>query len=162
MMDAGIRFSELLLYTDQETNRWKDWCATHPEALDTACDVAKAGTVRGLLLHIFATELFFARAVLDLPKLDWEKLKPQTVDELFAVSEEARAKLREFMDQAQPADWEELKDLGFGSLKASRRKMVAQALWHGIHHRAQLAAFLRQQGFDGMWVHDLILSDAMA
>ena len=113
------------------------------------------------LLHIFATELFFARFVLDLPKLDWENLKPQGVDELFAVSEEARGMFRQFIDKAQPADWDEVKDLGFQGFKASRRKMVAQALWHGIHHRGQLATLLRQQGFDGMWNHDLILTPVM-
>jgi uncharacterized damage-inducible protein DinB len=39
--------------------------------------------------------------------------------------------------------------------------MVAQAFLHGIHHRGQLATFLRQQGLDGMWVHDLILTNVM-
>jgi uncharacterized damage-inducible protein DinB len=39
--------------------------------------------------------------------------------------------------------------------------MVAQALLHGVHHRAQLATFLRQEGFGGLWMHDLIASDVM-
>jgi uncharacterized damage-inducible protein DinB len=161
-MDPGITFAELLQYTEQETKHWKDWFAAHPDALDRPCDVAKAGTVRGLLLHIFATELFFAYAVLDLTKPDWEKLPSQAVDELFGVSEEARGKFQEFFAKAQPGDWNEVKNLGFANLKASKRKMVAQAFLHGINHRAQIAMLLRQQGFDGMWVHDLILSDFMA
>ncbi len=160
-MDPGITFTELLQYAETETKRWKDWFATHPEALDRPCDVAKAGTVRGLLLHIFATELFFAHAVLDFAQPDWEKLPSQTVDQLFGVSDEARRKFREFFAKAQPDDWDEIKDLGFGNLKASKRKMVAQALLHGVHHRGQLATFLRQQGFEGMWVHDVILTDVM-
>lgn len=161
-MDRGITFTELLEYTERETKRWQEWFAAHPEALDQPCDVAKAGTVRGLLLHIFATELFFAHAVLDLARLDWEKLPSQTVDELFGVSDDARRKFQEFLAKAQAGDWNEVKDLGFGNLKASKRKMVAQALLHGIHHRGQLATFLRQQGFDGLWVHDLILTNVMA
>jgi uncharacterized damage-inducible protein DinB len=48
--------------------------------------------------------------------------------------------------------------LGFSDLKASRRKMVAQAVLHGIHHRGQLATFLRQQGLKQDWIHDFILS----
>lgn len=33
-MDAGIRFGELLEYEEQETKRWKEWFAAHPEALE--------------------------------------------------------------------------------------------------------------------------------
>jgi uncharacterized damage-inducible protein DinB len=161
-LDAGITFAELLQYTDDETQHWKQWFAAHPNALDCACDVAKAGTVRKLLLHIFATELFFARAVLDLPKPDWEKLPSGTLDELFGVHDEACEKFREFMARAQSNDWNGAKSLGFRDLKASKRKMVAQALLHGVNHRAQLATFLRQQGFDGLWVHDLIMTEVMS
>jgi uncharacterized damage-inducible protein DinB len=161
MDEPGITFSELLQYTELETKRWKDWFATHPLALDRPCDVAKTGTVRGLLLHIFATELFFAHAVLDLKAFDWEKLPSQTIDQLFGVSDDARRKLQEFFAKAQSDDWDEIRDLGFGNFKASKRKMVAQALLHGVHHRGQLATFLRQQGFDGMWVHDLIVTNVM-
>ena len=160
-MDAGISFAELLHYTEDETQQWKQWLAEHPEALDRPCDIAKAGTVRKLLLHIFAAELHFARAVNDLPRLDWEKLPSSTLDELFGVHDEACAKFNEFFSRAQASDWNEIKDLGFRDLKASRRKMVSQALLHGVHHRAQLATFLRQQGFEGLWLHDLILSKVM-
>ena len=142
-MDPGITFTELLQYTELETGRWKEWFTAHPQALDRPCDVAKAGTVRGLLLHIFATELFFAQSVLDLTQPDWEKLPAQTVDELFGVSDDAHRKFKEFFAKAQPCDWDEIKELGSGKMKASKRKMVTQALLHGVQHRAQLATFLR-------------------
>ncbi|HXY13584.1 MAG TPA: DinB family protein [Terriglobales bacterium] len=161
IVGPGITFTELLKYTEQETKRWKQWFAAHPEALDRPCDVAKVGSIRGLLLHIFATELHFAHTVLDLPQPDWQKLPAQTVDELFALSEDALRKFLEFLDKAQPGDWDKMKDLGHGNLKASKRKIVAQALLHGIHHRGQLATLLRQLGFDGTWIHDLILTDVM-
>jgi uncharacterized damage-inducible protein DinB len=160
-MDSGITFVELLNYTETETKRWKDWFATHTQVLDRPCDIAKAGTDRALLLHIFTAELVFANAVLDLPRPDRQTLPSQTVDELFGISEEARGKFREFFDRAQPDDWKQVRSLGVGDLKASKRKIVAQAFLHGVHHRGQLATYLRQQGFDGMWVHDLILSSAM-
>jgi len=160
-MDAGITFAELLQYTEEETQHWKQWFAEHPEALDLPCDVAKAGTVRKLVLHIFTAELVFANAVLNLPRPDWEKLLSGTLGELFGVHDDAFRKFHEFCSRAQPGDWTEVKDLGFRDMKASRRKMVAQALLHGVHHRAQLATFLRQQGFDGLWLHDLILSKVM-
>jgi uncharacterized damage-inducible protein DinB len=160
-MDAGIRFGELLEYEERETKRWKEWFAAHPEALERRCDIASAGTVRGLLAHMFATELHFAHAVLDLPEPDWGKLRGQGLDPLFEVAEETRGKLQEFVAEAQPGDWAAVKELGSGKLKASKRKMVAQALLHGVHHRAQLATFLRQEGLGELWVHDLIASDVM-
>jgi uncharacterized damage-inducible protein DinB len=160
-MDSGITFAELLAYTEHETEHWKEWFASHPEVLDRECDIARAGTVRALLLHIFATELFFACAVLDLPKLDWEKLPSNTVSELFAIAEQARAKFREFISRATDQEWNTTKELGVGGLKASKRKMATQAFLHGVHHRGQLATFLRQQGFEGMWIHDLILTKTM-
>jgi uncharacterized damage-inducible protein DinB len=32
---------------------------------------------------------------------------------------------------------------------------------HGVHHRAQLATLLRQQGYKQDWIHDIVLSDVM-
>lgn len=160
-MDAGIGFGELLRYEEGEMKRWKEWFGAHPEALERQCDVASAGTVRGLLVHVFATELHFAHVVLDLSEPDWGKLRGPGLEPLFEVGEEARGKLQEFVAKAQPKDWETVKELRSGKLKASKRKMMAQAILHGVHHRAQLATFLRQEGFGGLWVHDLIASDVM-
>jgi hypothetical protein len=70
-MDPGIPFADLLAYNSAENAHWKRWFAEQAAALDLPCDVAGAGTVRNLLLHIFATELFFANRVLDLPKADY-------------------------------------------------------------------------------------------
>ena len=62
-MDSSITFSELLRYTESETTRWKDWLLTHPEALNLPCDVASVGNSKGLRLHIFGNELYFAHAL---------------------------------------------------------------------------------------------------
>jgi uncharacterized damage-inducible protein DinB len=96
-----------------------------------------------------------------LPRIDFEKLPVGTLDELFAISEEAHQKFQEFLDKAALEDWAKLIPLGFGSLEASPRKMLIQAILHGVHHRGQLATFLRQQGFKQDWTHDIILSKVM-
>ena len=70
--------------------------------------------------------------------------------------------MREFAARASGDDRRRVEALGFGEMKASPRKMVAQALLHGVHHRGQLAAFLRQQGYEGLWQHDLILTNVLA
>lgn len=124
-MDSGINFVERLQYSELETNRWREWFTAHPDVLDVQCDIARAGTVRQLLQHIFATELFFAHVVLDLPIPHFDKLPTGTVDELFGVSDDASKKLQQFLSIAQPEQWNEIKAVkGIGNLKASRRKMV--------------------------------------
>ena len=162
-MDSSIMFSELLRYTEIETARWKEWFLSHLQALEVPCDVAGVANIKGLLLHIFGNELYFAHALLELPQPDWEKLPSTivTVENLFGLADEAHRQLTEFIHKAEPPDWDSIKELGFSNLKASKRKMLAQTLLHALHHRAQLAMLLRQHGFADLWIHDVILSDVM-
>jgi uncharacterized damage-inducible protein DinB len=158
MMD-GIRFEELLDYSVDENRRWQQFFARNPETLDLPLDVA--GSVRQLVLHIFAVELYFSNAISGLEKEDPDQLPIETVEEIFAVGEKATGRFREFFAKATPEDWKETVELGRINLKASKRKLVAQALTHSMRHWAQLATFLRQNGFKQEWTHDLLLSKAM-
>jgi len=96
-MIDGIRFSELLDYNEQETARWRDWFAKHPEALALPCDIGRATTVGELLFHVFAVELNFAQLVRGLPKPDFKTLPHATLDELFAIHDDATRMTREFL-----------------------------------------------------------------
>ena len=160
-MDPGISFTELLAYNTAENDQWKRWFAANPAALDLPCDAAGAGTVRKLMLHVFATELFFATRLLDEPGPDFENLPHSTLDELFAITFQARQKFDQFLASAAPDQWTKPIPLGFRDIKASKRKMLMQAITHSIHHRAQLATSLRQQGFKQDWIHDFIISEAI-
>ena len=168
MMD-GIRFTELLDYNAEETQHWKQWFATNPAAADLPVDIAGAGTIRHLLLHIFFVELHFANAVLGLAPADFqalrsqiEKSKSKSVEELFAISEEATQKYREYFAKATPQDLATAVDLGSRlNIKPSKRKLVTQALTHSIRHWAQLSTFFRQQGLKQDWIHDFLMSKAM-
>ena len=160
-MDPGISFATLLAYNSEENEHWKRWFAAHPAALDLPCDVAGAGTVRRLLKHIFFTELVFASLVLDQDRPNFENLPQGTLDEMFAISADARTKFDQFLARAKPEDWSTPRPMGFRDVKASKAKMVMQAMWHSVNHRGQLATFLRQQGFKQDWIHDFLLSDAM-
>jgi len=114
------------------------------------------------MAHVFVAELFFATQLLGLPARDWQAIRPESIDAVFALHEEAYARFAEFFAKGPDADWETVQDLGFESTRASKRKMMAQALLHSFHHRGQIAAILRQAGFGGLWAHDLILTDVMA
>jgi uncharacterized damage-inducible protein DinB len=160
-MDSTITFTELLFYSERETRRWKEWFGSRPEALETAFPIANANSVRGLLAHIFVVELLFANAVSNRPRLAWHEMHALAEQDLFGVSEDATRLFRAFIESARPEDWNEVKEVGFSGFKVSKRKMMTQALLHGVHHRGQLATHLRQQGFGDMWAHDFILSDVM-
>ncbi len=123
--------------------------------------LSQGGTIRKLLLHMFATELFFAHRVLEQPKPDFENLPSATLDELFAITSNAHAKFTQFLAQSAAEDWTRAEALGFRDWKASKSKMLTQAMLHSVHHRAQMATFLRQQGFKQDWIHDFILSKVM-
>jgi uncharacterized damage-inducible protein DinB len=160
-MDAGIEFAPLIAYTEQENAGWKKFFEQHPNALDLPCDVAGAGTVHELMFHTLAVHLMFGNLLLGLPRPDFKTLPHGTIQELFAVGDEGIAKTRKFLASASEADWGAVVPLGFRDLQASRRKMLMQSILHGVHHRAQLATFLRQNGFKQDWIHDFIVSGVM-
>ncbi len=42
----GLSFGELLDYSAEESNHWRDFFTQHPGALDVPCDIAGTKTVR--------------------------------------------------------------------------------------------------------------------
>lgn len=158
-MNDGIHFSELLEYTEEETRHWKEFFRSQPAALDLALDIA--GSVRKLVLHIFAVELYFANALLDRERVYPDAHSMDTLDGLFAINEHAADLYREFLAQATQDDWKKMVELGRINRHATKRKVAAQAFTHSIRHWAQIATFLRQQGFKQKWSHDFLLSHAL-
>jgi uncharacterized damage-inducible protein DinB len=160
MSEAAISFRELLDYTDEETNRWQVFFRAHPEALEVTTDVRGAATVRDLVLHIFQAEQIFGCAVLGEPRPDLAKLPQATLDQIFAIGEAARKKMREFIGIASEEALREQQPFGPAG-NVSRRKLLAQALTHGMRHWAQLATDLRRAGYPTDWVHDILMSPAL-
>lgn len=158
-MNDGLQFTEWLAYSQEETRRWREFFLKHPEAFDLPLDIVE--TVRGLVQHIFAADLFFANAVLDIVMPVPREILPASLEDIFKVNDEAAEKFRQFLSNAKGHDWETIVDLGFGELKVSKRKLLTQAFTHGLRHWAQIATFLRQQGFKQDWYHDFLMSGAM-
>jgi uncharacterized damage-inducible protein DinB len=158
-MKDGLQFTEWLAYNQEETRRWREFFVKHPEAFDLPLDIVE--TVWGLVQHIFAADLFFANAVLDIKMPVPREILPASFEEIFKVNDESTRKFRQFLSNAKADDWEAVVDLGFGGLKTSKRKLMTQAFTHSLRHWAQIATFLRQQGFKQDWYHDFLMSDAM-
>jgi uncharacterized damage-inducible protein DinB len=160
----GLSFGELLDYTSDETNRWRDWFAKNPKALELSCDIAGTKNVREVVLHIVAVQMRYAERLLNLPITQYEELGRKSATELFALAHKSAEDLRSFAVAANDADWDGT--LTFptrtaGTLTASRRKIFVHALMHGIRHWAQLATFLRQQGYQQDWPHDFIFTSVL-
>lgn len=98
-MKDGLQFAEWLVYNDEESRRWREFFGKHPQALDLPLDIAE--TVRGLVQHIFAAELFFANAVLDIKTPVPREILPASFEEIFRVGDEASKKFRQFLSGAK-------------------------------------------------------------
>jgi len=154
----------LLAYVEEETGKWRAWFSAHPHALDLKVDIAHAEDARGLLNHIFAVEMRYGQRLLGEPVTPFEQFQARTLEDIFKVGEDGRAKLRQFLSGASDADVARImtvRTLSVGDYKASVGKIVVHALMHGVRHWAQLATALRQQGFKTDWPHDFMFTGAM-
>lgn len=158
----GMSFSELIVLTDGESGRWRAWFERQPaEVLELPLSIAKAKTVRDLLLHIFAVELRHTERLQGKTTVTrYEDLPSQDVASLFGIGERARRMLGEWLDTVsdeQLAEVIEIHTASAGTLRTTRRKLVAHIFVHGIRHWAQLATALREAGHPTDWWHDVLM-----
>jgi uncharacterized damage-inducible protein DinB len=157
----GLSFGELLDYSAEESNHWRDFFKQHPDAMDLPCDIAQTKTVRELVLHIVVVQMRYAERLLNMPITDYAKLEGKSGEELFALGRKSLEDLRSFAIAANDADWDGMLTFptrSAGELTASRRKIFIHALVHGVRHWAQLSTYLRQKGYKQDWQHDFIFS----
>ena len=161
----GLSFGELLDYSAEESNHWRDFFKKHPDALDLPCDIAQTKTVRELVLHIVIVQMRYAERLLNMPITEYETLTAKVAgkpgEELFALSRKSIEDLRSFAIAANDPDWDGMLTFptrSAGELTASRRKIFIHALLHGVRHWAQLSTYLRQNGYKQDWQHDFIFS----
>ena len=161
---AAITFQELIDYTNGEIARWHRWFAANPDALDLAWGDARIPTVRHLVQHIFAIERRGADRLRGDEPSPLDVVKADDVESLFAGGREAREKLERYLASASAEELTsrlEFTTTSDGRASASKRKIVAHVLLHGIRHWAQLAAELRRQGRSTEGRHDIAFSDAI-
>jgi len=161
---TGIDFHELLAYTEEENRRWKRWLQQHPESLTVSAGIAGEDNVAGLLVHIFAVELRYAERLLGLPVTEYEKLRSSNLEQIFDIAEDARKKFNQFLATAKQHDMDEVMTFetrSAGTLSASKRKILAHAMLHGVRHWAQIATALRKAGYKQDWQHDFLFTQAL-
>ena len=162
---AQISFQDLLTANEAETQKWRTWFERQPAAvLEVPLSIALAKNVREFLLHIFAVELRYAERLAGLPITDYEKLSAASVADLFAIGDRARGMFRDYLATATDKDLASVMEFNTrtaGTLRASKRKMFAHAMLHGVRHWAQLATALREAGYATEWGKDLLYSPVM-
>jgi len=161
-MDNGLSFSELLQYVNEETAKWREFFQSNPTALDVPVSIAGTKRVRDMLLHIFAVELRYAERLNHVAEVTpYERHTGKPSEELFAMGEQARGLLAEYLAKANDLDRVlTFPTLTSGTLSASKRKIAIHMLLHGVRHWAQLATALREAGFTQS-KHDFIFSNVM-
>jgi uncharacterized damage-inducible protein DinB len=161
----GISFPELLRFNEQETGRWHQFLAKHDSAiLDLEIDLAGGGTVRDVLLHIFAVELKYAERLSGSALTKLSDLPTGTIDEIFGIAATAYGKLRNYLKTASDADVNgkiTFPTLSAGEQTATRRKVLGHALVHSLRHWAQLTTEMRRRGYKAEWHHDFLFTDAL-
>jgi uncharacterized damage-inducible protein DinB len=161
----GISFSELLRFDEQETDRWHQFLNKQGAGvLDVPVGLAGGGTVRDLLLHIFAVELKYAERISGGGLTKPADLPTGTIDEIFSVATTAHGKMKSYLKTASEADLNgkiTFPTLSAGEQTATRRKVLGHALIHSLRHWAQLTTEMRRDGYKADWHHDFLFTDAL-
>lgn len=159
-MSASIEFRTLLAYNHSETERWHAFFVQHPEALDVEVG-GKMPKVRNLVAHIFEVEYFFASELAGEP-LPSSSLNPDALDDMFARHEQAHGLVSNYLEAVNEEQMQKMHSFPRRpEFRFSSRKMLAQFIWHGINHWAQVALLVRRAGIEAGPPHDIIISTAL-
>jgi uncharacterized damage-inducible protein DinB len=162
-MPFPFDIDDLLTYTDWERAQWRAWFRANGAAtLETdlgAHNTGRIHTVGELIRHIFSAELRYVERSLRQELTDTSTIPADDPATLFAFGDRSRAALRQLLATFPDADWAAPREMTLASVTRTMtpRTFVLQAITHEIRHWAQIAAFLRQAGYQPGF-RDLIAS----
>ena len=159
---CALSYSLLLELTSVEYHHWHDWFIAHPQAWAIPFATGRMAMIGGVVHHIFGVELRYTQRLREETVSDWEDLRETTIEDVFALGDDARSQLVDFLMSAPESELDKVltfKTLTAGMVTASKHKIASNIFLHGIRHWGQIATVLRQQGFTDQWPHDMLLSD---
>jgi len=165
-MSVAIEMGELLTWSDEASNFWKEHLEKNPALLELPCGIGGAATVQELVRHIWGAELRWAERLGGLPETPREAIPAGPLDALFELHGKAGPIYRGLLADPQQ-NWEAPYTLDVAWLPAdkrtfTRRKILAHALFHARRHWAQLATLVRTAGFPSGFHGDILFSAALA
>ena len=159
MTTPTVSIASLFAWRDAETARWRSFFEANPRALDFAAGDGGMDTVRGLVRHILAVELRYGQRLLGVPVTDWPEFRQHEIGELFAIGDEGRRMIDQYMARADEVSLSGIMTfptLTAGTISSSRRKILVNVVTHGARHWAQVTTLVRLGGIRAAWPHDLM------
>lgn len=159
----SLSLQELLAFTDEERERWREWLNSHPNALDLRMQPeGRFATVGALIDHIFLVETRHL-ARLQRQAVPNESGVAPAVGPLFQYGETAREQLRTYIAGLSAADAATVREFTVqsGTASLTPRKLLLHIGLHEIRHWAQIALAVRQAGLAPPGNHDLFYSRAL-
>lgn len=161
MSPAVATFEDLLADFDLTAAKWQEFFRANPGAAEVPTDIAGAGTVAGLVGHIYVAALRNSERLFGDPVTELGAAKDLAA--AWELKAKAAANLERFMagaDEAKLAEVVRIK-LRMGDVAMSRRKMCLHIFVHTIRHWAQIGPLVRQNGFPVGWPQDILFSEAI-
>ena len=160
-MSLGIRFEQLLDYSDHERRKWRDWVAADPQRLDIPMQPgARFPTVGALLDHVFLVERRHLSRLEGGTPPDATGVQPGDWKRLFEYADLGRADLRRYTADVDDHIGDEVltfKGLDGNTYSMSRRRLLAHVFLHEVRHLAQVALAARVRGVEPPGDHDLFM-----
>jgi uncharacterized damage-inducible protein DinB len=162
-MSFAFTLDDLLAYSDWDREQWHNWFRKQgPAALAVDLGANNNGRIRNvgeLVRHIFSAEKRYVERCRQVPLTDTAAIPADNIETLFAFGVDSRKALRDLLKTFPDVEWDAPREMSFGTHTriVTSRKMIIQAITHELRHWAQVAAFLRQAGYQP-GPHDLIAS----
>jgi uncharacterized damage-inducible protein DinB len=160
----SLGYDELLRYTNEERQKWHEWLAAHPAAMDAPVQPdGRLPTVGKLIDHILLGERRFLQRLTDVPVSESTGLTGNNVPPLFAYGASVRRELEQYVSTLEEDDAEQSRTFVIRdqTWNLTPRKVLVHILVHEIRHWAQIALAVRLAGFEPPGNHDLLFSRAL-
>jgi uncharacterized damage-inducible protein DinB len=160
-----LNYGELLHYTNDEREKWRQWFAARPAAIDAPVQPAagQLPTVGRLIDHIFLVERRHLQRLTDEPLADATGLSANNAPPLFEYGASVRRELEHYVDtlDGDVADQVRTIRVRDRDWQMTPRKLLFHILLHELRHWAQIALAVRLAGFEPPGDHDLFYSGAL-
>lgn len=163
-MAVALTVDELLRYTNEERDKWRQWLLVHPQAMEAPFQAGgRFPTVGKLIDHIFLVERRQLQRLQGVAPSESTGLTGNNAPPLFDYGASVRRELQGFIDSFDEAEADEprtfiVRDAPYSM---SPRKLLFHILLHETRHWAQIALAVRLAGLEPAGDHDLFFSRAL-
>jgi uncharacterized damage-inducible protein DinB len=163
-MGLDLRYDELLRYTTDERDKWRDWLVSRPDIMEVPLQPgARFPTIGKLIDHIFLVKRRQLQRLTGDPLSESTGLTGNNAIPLFDYGASVRRELEQFVSTLDEDDADRLRTFVVRDrpYSMSPRKLLFHILIHETRHWAQVALAIRLAGMEPPGDHDLFFSRAL-